>query len=314
MDITLILAATTAKTGWSAQDLEQLLGMACALLGAFCMSFGAFLQQKGVAHVARMTGRAGSELNLAQLRLLLTQRDWVVGLLVLGLAILLQLSALSLAPLIVVQPLGVVALVITAALTAHSTHTRLNRQSIWAIVMCVVGVGTFVTIAAFIAEERPVTEADLTVILVVLAGILIVFGVVFFIMEKPLNSLFYIVGAGVLYGFVATLAKSVISRFQSGDFGALTWLSLIGLAIAMGVGAYFVQNAYAAGPPDLVIAGLTVIDPLIAVTIGIVVLDEAAGAPLWAGVAFIVVAVIAIIGVFQLAKFHPQTESTVKDA
>lgn len=312
MDITLVLTATTAKTGWSAQDLEQLLGMACAVLGAFCMSFGAYLQQKGVANVARLTGSGRSELTFTQLRRLLSQRDWVFGLLTLGLALLLQLCALSLAPLIVVQPLGVVALVITAALTAHGTHTRLNRRSIWAIVMCVVGVGTFVTIASFIATERPVTEADLTIILVVLTGILTVFGVVFFAMKKPLNSLFYIVGAGVLYGFVATLTKSVINRIQHGDFGWLTALSLVGLAAAMGIGAYFVQNAYAAGPPDLVIAGLTVIDPLVAVTIGIVVLDEAAGAPLWAGIAFIVVAVVAIIGVFQLAKFHPSNADTAQ--
>jgi drug/metabolite transporter (DMT)-like permease len=79
------------------------------------------------------------------------------------------------------------------------------------------------------------------------------------------------------------------------------------LLLASALGAYFVQNAYASGPPDLVIAGLTVVDPLVAVGIGIVVLGEASQAPPWAAVAFIVAGVVAIWGVFLLAKYHPQT-------
>jgi threonine/homoserine efflux transporter RhtA len=67
-----------------------------------------------------------------------------------------------------------------------------------------------------------------------------------------------------------------------------------------------VQNAYSSGPPDLVIAGLTVIDPLVAVTIGIVILQEATQAPLWASIAFVIAGAIAIWGVFLLAKHHPQ--------
>jgi drug/metabolite transporter (DMT)-like permease len=68
-----------------------------------------------------------------------------------------------------------------------------------------------------------------------------------------------------------------------------------------------VQTAYSSGPPDLVVAGLTVIDPLVGVTIGIVVLGEAQGAPLWAGIVFVVSGALAIYGVFQLSKYHPQT-------
>src|SRR5690606_25687913 len=96
-----------------------------------------------------------------------------------------------------------------------------------------------------------------------------------------------IVGAGVLYGFVATFAKSVIGRLQQGEFEWLTWACVAALLAGALLGLVFVQNAYSSGPPDLVVAGLTVIDPIVAVLIGIVVLDEAAGAPGWAIVAFI---------------------------
>ena len=66
------------------------------------------------------------------------------------------------------------------------------------------------------------------------------------------------------------------------------------------------QTAYSSGPPDLVIAGLTVIDPIVAILIGLIVLNEAAGAPLWVYIAFGVVGAIAVWGVFQLARYHPQ--------
>ena len=113
--------------------------------------------------------------------------------------------------------------------------------------------------------------------------------------------------AGVLYGFVATLAKVVLGKIEQGEFGWLTLLCLVGLLAATVLGAYFVQNAYASGPPDLVIAGLTVVDPLVAVVIGIAVLGEASQAPPWAIVVYVISGAIAVWGVFQLARNHPQT-------
>ena len=110
----------------------------------------------------------------------------------------------------------------------------------------------------------------------------------------------------MIYGFVATLAKVVITRIQPGDFEWLTLLCLVALLVAAAVGAYFVQTAYSSGPPDLVIAGLTVVDPMVAVVIGLIVLDEAAGAPLWVYIGFVVAGAIAVWGVFQLARYHPQ--------
>src|SRR6202042_2919008 len=86
----------------------------------------------------------------------------------------------------------------------------------------------------------------------------------------------------------------------------LTIVCLLGLILAGLLGSYFVQTAYSSGPPDLVVAGLTVIDPLVGVTIGITVLGTASGAPLWAAFVFIVAGNIAIYGVFQLSKHHPQ--------
>nr|WP_277348416.1 DMT family transporter [Planctomonas sp. JC2975] len=295
-----------SSTDLVALQPRQFIGIPIALLGAVFMSIGAQLQHRGVTKVERNTdhdGRGG--LQFRQLALLLARPSWVLGTLMLGLAIALQLTSLAFSPLIVVQPLGAVSLVITAFINARVSHTKLNKRSIVAICLCVGGVGAFVLVAAFAAREQPVTERDLVEILIVLGCVLVVFGTAFFFLRKRLRALGYVVGAGVLYGFVATLAKSVISRIEQQEFDLLTLFCVIALLAAVIVGAYFVQNAYASGPPDLVIAGLTVIDPLVAVAIGITILNEAAGAAPWQVVAFILTGVVAIVGVFLLARAHP---------
>jgi hypothetical protein len=132
-------------------------------------------------------------------------------------------------------------------------------------------------------------------------------GVTFVLFRDRLRAIFYVIMAGVIYGFVATLAKVILGRVQQGEFEWLTLLCVIALLLATALGAYFVQNAHASGPPDLVIAGLTVVDPIVAVTIGIVVLGEASQAPLWAIGVFVLAGLIAVWGVFQLARNHPQT-------
>ncbi|MFG6278111.1 DMT family transporter [Microbacterium sp. 5K110] len=294
------------------RDPRILLGIPLALLGAVFMSFGAQYQHRGVQKVERLSGKTTGGLSGAQMKSLLTRPSWVAGTVMLGLAIVCQLAALSVAPLILVQPLGAIALVITTVLNARVTHHKPTRQSLIAIAACVGGIFIFVTIAAFFATEHEITSRELLIILGILAVVVIVFGGFWLLVRRRAQALFYIMAAGVIYGFVATLAKVVISRAQAGNFDWLTLLCLVALLAAVGVGAYFVQTAYSAGPPDLVIAGLTVIDPIVAVLIGLSVLGEASTAPAWALIGFAIAGAIATWGVIQLTRHHPQVTADGK--
>lgn len=289
------------------RDPAILAGIPLALLGAVFMSFGALYQHRGVQKVERLTNSSGSAgLNGAQLFSLLRRPSWVVGTVMLGLAIACQLAALAFAPLILVQPLGAVSLVITTLLNTRLTGVKPTRKSVRSIIACVGGIFAFVTIAAFVATEKPVTDQSLIIILILLAGVLVVAGGVWLLVRKGAKPLFYIAASGIVYGFVATLAKVVIKRIQAGDFEILTLLCIVGLLAGTAIGAYFVQTAYSVGPPDLVIAGLTVIDPIVAVLIGIVILQEASTAPWPALVGFAIAGAIAVYGVTSLARNHPQ--------
>ena len=292
-------------------------GILIALIGAVFLSLGAQFQHRGVEKVEERHGSgAKAGLSVRQLMYLLARPSWVVGTVMLGLAIVFQLTSLAFAPLIVVQPVGAVALVITAIVNARFTGVKIQGPVLRAIAFCVGGIGIFVTVAAFVAEEQIVGETQLVVILSILGGVILLLALTFAFARKRAGALFYIVAAGVLYGFVATLAKVVINRLGNlmaglvgGEFEWLTIGCVVALIAATALGAYFVQTAYSLGSPDLVIAGLTVVDPLIAVAIGIAVLGEAANAPLWAIPVWAFAAALAVYGVFQLAKHHPQTHT-----
>ncbi|WP_375400701.1 DMT family transporter [uncultured Amnibacterium sp.] len=285
----------------------QAIGIPIALVGAVFLSLGAQYQHRGVTKVEERS-EYSSGLTISQLLALLRRPSWLIGTALIGAAIVLQLISVSIAPLIVVQPLGAIGLVITAVNNARITKSRLNPKSIRAILLCVFGVGLFVTIAALTATDPEITDQNLIVILILLAVVVLVFAALFVRFRKRMLPVAFIIGAGVQYGFVATLALVIIRRIEQAQYDWLTVFCTAGLLIAGAGGAYFVQTAYSVGPPDLVMAGLTVVDPIVAVGIGIIVLGEAAQAPIWAPFAFVGCGVIAVFGVFQMARHHPQAQ------
>ncbi|HET8795544.1 MAG TPA: hypothetical protein VFM62_04125, partial [Arthrobacter sp.] len=93
------------------------------------------------------------------------------------------------------------------------------------------------------------------------------------------------------------------------------WYTVAGMAAAGALGAWFVQNAYSSGPPDLVIAGLTVIDPMVGIAIGITILGEARpDVPAVMKIAMGAAALLAIVGVIALSRHHPDVVKETKES
>ncbi len=287
-------------------EIVRAFAIGLAVIGAIFLSLGAQFQNDAVTkHHAPSRPRPGS-LSLKQIADLLRRPRWLTGTSFLVLAILFQLSALALAPLIVVQPIGAIALIMTSLLNARIYRVRLNTSTFVAIALTTIGVGGFVAVAASSAVAVEMSNEKLLQVVGILFVLLAMFGLLFWRSKGKVGALQYIFGAGVLYGFVASLAKVVIQRILQEDYDLLTLLALVSLVGATVLGGWFVQNAYASGPPDLVIAGLTVIDPAVAVMIAIAILGEAEAASLGEVVGYGVAGIIAISGVLTLNRFHPQ--------
>jgi drug/metabolite transporter (DMT)-like permease len=281
-----------------------------SLLAAVALAFGAQFQNDSIEKdVDKVIGEKRG-VGLRNILGLLRNPRWLGGMSFLVLGALCQIAALTMAPLIVVQPIGALALVITALLNARSTKTPITKATWVAISLCTGGIATFVSLATGIAQDQSeLSDGNLYVILAILAFLLAVLGTVFLVQRQRMNALTFILGAGLLYGLLATLVKSVIQRIQQSHFDWLTVVCLVAALLAMGLGGWFVQNAYASGPPDLVIAGLTVIDPMVAVTIGIIVLGEASSASPLISAIFAASGATAALGVWLLSRVHPELKS-----
>lgn len=290
----------------------RLLAIVLAVLAAVALAFGAQFQNQAVSTSREKHVQPKVSLSIRELVNLLIKPRWVSGTGLMFLAMLLQLGALSLAPLIVVQPIGAIALVITSVLNARYTKTKLNRATILAIGLSTFGVGGFVVTASQVAAQVELTDENLLRVLLLFVIILVAFAALFFIFGKKAQALTYILGAGVLYGFVVTLAKVTIQRLYQMDYDILTLIAVVSMIGAVLLGGWFVQNAYASGPPDLVIAGLTVIDPIVAIAIAIGILGEAQEATLGSGSLFSAFGLLAICGVYLLSKVHPELRNRAK--
>ena len=287
-------------------ELIRAIAILLAIMGAIFLSLGAQFQNDAVTehHVPkRIRIRA---LRFSQIVDLLKRPRWLAGTSFMVLAALFQLSALALAPLIVVQPIGALALIITSLLNARIYKVRLDGKTLGSIAVILLGVASFVSLAATSAITTEMSDQKLLQVVGIMVLLLAVFAFAFAWSKGNLGPLSYIVGAGVLYGFTASLAKVVILRVYQGDYNLLTLFAVLALLAATFLGGWFVQNAYASGPPDLVIAGLTVVDPAIAVGIGIVILGEAAQADVAQVSGFAIAGAIAMAGVLMLSRVHPQ--------
>jgi len=238
---------------------------------------------------------------------LIRRPSWAIGTVMLALAIVVQLISLGFAPLIVVQPLGVVAMVMTNVINSRVNGIPSDRRVRASILLAVLGIGVFVAFSAVYAVENVFSDSQLLPILAMLIVVLVVTGGAFIIFRERLRAMFYIVAAGTLYGFVVTIAKVLINRWKTDNIDPLMIVCFVGLVAAALLGGYFVQTAYSVGSPDLVIAGLTVIDPLVAIAIAIAVLGEADRLPPFAIVGLGVGGALAVVGVILLARHHPQT-------
>ncbi|QCU78550.1 hypothetical protein E7744_10585 [Citricoccus sp. SGAir0253] len=291
------------------------LSIAAALAGAFCLALGSERQAAGVRRTQQYRGLHRRRGILA----LLTSRAWLAGGLLMVLGMVLNVYALATAPLTVVQPIGALAVVITTVLHARIQRLRLNRTTVGAISACVAGSAAFVLLAIAATQENPAPtpgQERVTAVVAVVATVLCALAAL--VMIRRPSAFAYILGAGVLFGFVAVFVRLGSIHLLRGDAGGLAgvpWFHLGVIAAAGGLGVYFVQSAYHHGPPDLVVAGLTVVDPMVGVLTGIIVLGELLpGLPWWVGWCMAGAAAVATLGVIALSRHHPDVISRREQA
>lgn len=266
------------------------MGILLALVGAVCLAIGTDVQHRGV----HQNVGHGRELGRRGLAGLLANPIWLGGTLLIGVSTILQLASLLNAPLVVVQPLGVVGLVVTAWLTSRRTHQPLPQRRRLGIALCIGGIGLFVVIALMVGQDARITSGRIVAVVIALA-VAAVLGVV--VHRTARHALAFSLAGAVMFGFVATLAQVLLGEWKTGTLGWISLVALAGFVVALLLGMTWVQNAHAKGTSTLVLAGLTVVDPLTGVVLTGTIFGELSAAPGGAIALMLVAGAAAVVGV-----------------
>lgn len=281
----------------------------CAVLAAICAAFGAQLQHTGVR-----SATAGDALRLRTLGRLVRNRSWLLGFCALALGAVLQILALTMAPVTVVAPIVVLALPVVAVLNARAGQVRLDRAARFAIVASSLAVALFVGITAELAVETSVAPGALLDAARAVAIAVVALGVLAIISGGSLRCAAFAAAAGVAYGLLSVLVRDVGYAVRVDGFAAVPILSLFGLVLTFLVGSWLIQLGYSSGPPDVVVGFQTVLNPLVATVIGMTALGEISGIGAPTLAALITCGVVAVAGVGALARHHPDAKKQVRAA
>lgn len=293
-----------------------MLAIALSVLGAVCFAVAAVLQHRAVsAEAGFVRGGVGDcgTLSLRGVRAVARRRGWLAGL---GLAAggsVLHAVALALAPLAVVQPIGVLAVPIAVLLTSTRTGRLPGHGVVTGVVLSVAGVAGFVWTAAGAAVSTPPPgRATLVAGLAVAGVVLLLAGIGVLSFSGWVRCLGLATAGAVAFGLVSALVRAVSQAVTAGDVGFLELPVLVataGVAAAMVVGGWLVQQAFTSGPPEVVVACLTVVDPIVAVLLGVLLLKEGASAPAVTWVQLSLAGLTATVGVIALAQHHPDAKT-----
>ena len=286
------------------------LAVLLATLASISFACGASAQHVGVdkAFTSKDPDR---RVGLSQIITLVRTPVWLFGLLLVALGACIHVTAVYLAPITVVQPIGILAVIWSVLIAARLNHTTPTRTMWFAVACSVIGIVFFTVLST-----RHVTRsssASLHAMLITTGVVWAVaagFAVLGMVGPRWMRNLGWSWAGSVLYGLGTGYMKIMTVVFKDHQLftGPEFWAAAVGLALAYGVGGWLIQQGYASGPAEVVVGSMTTIDPLAAVLVGLVVLGEGARLTPVIGIGMALAGALAAGGVAVLSRFHPDTQ------
>ncbi|MUL43908.1 DMT family transporter [Streptomonospora sp. PA3] len=283
------------------------LPVVAAIAGAFAVAAGAAFQERSVIRAPR----------LGQLRLLsflVRSRGWCLGTFLTVTGVVAHMAALSYAPLIIIQPIGVSGLLFAVMLSAFFRRQRLTKaQVVGSLAVTIALAGLLATLPGHAGAPVP-TRAETILMPVVCAGVIVVCVAAARFTGAVTRAWTLALAGGVAYGATSAYARVIGSEAATDLLAVLQPLTLVGLAIGL-TGAVVVQNAYRSGHFALAYATLLISDPLSAAVIGVAFFDERIPTGPVDGSIAAAAAVLLVAGVIMLARSsQPAPHTGVPDS
>ncbi len=278
---------------------QHLMAIGIALISAVCYAIAAVLQQQEASRHDKH--------GLALIFDLLRRPRWWLAVTSTVSGASLHVVALKFGPLTLVQPLGVSALVLALPLGAWFGQRKVLRAEWAAAGAVVIGLLAVLTLAPRHVPPPAVPTGELLIAVGSCLAFLLLCVALSFRLPRKAAPVVRAVGSAACFGFASAMARLVVA----GE-GPIV-IPMIACAFFAVTGMLMIQAAYRDGGLGAPLATCTIVDPVTASSIGIVLLGEhlrlgvAGGAVGFAGLA------ATVVGLTVLARTHhePKTPAAV---
>lgn len=289
--------------------IEQNVPLAILIVALSSLLFatGATLQHLAIMAIADRDSENPS-MGVRQLLRMIRTPKWLLGLSIIVVGASAHIVGLMMAPVTVVQPVGILAVPWSVLMAARIHRHQVSRPMWIGVAMTILGIVAF----TFFSASKAAPDAHVNPA-TVLIGCLVVY-VIGFAFDgvglwgpDKMRSLMWATGGSFFYGLSSALIKSVSTMLRDPDVhtNALFWVLVPFLVGSYMLGGISIQQGYATGPAEGVVASMTTTDPVVGVAFGLIILGEGVLITWPYALGMVVGGAIAIGGVIVLSKYHP---------
>jgi drug/metabolite transporter (DMT)-like permease len=231
---------------------------------------------------------------------------WLAGIAADVVGLSLQVLALHLGALAVVQPLLVTGLLFSLMLRRRDQRRVTVREVFWAVVLAVCLAG-FLSLAG--TASSPIQHEIPDRIPALIAGIAGVMLASLCVVLSPRqrsrrhSAALIGVATGVIYAATAALLKAVTDIATThGLLAVFTHWQLYAVVVVGGLGLLLSQLAFQAGPLTASLPAIATVDPLLSIVVGVLVYDEQIRRGPLAGFGLLALLLVLGVSVIQLGK------------
>lgn len=234
----------------------------------------------------------------------LSHRLWLAGIVTDAIGLSLQVLALHLGALAVVQPLLISGLLFSLLLRRRQGRPVTGAEVRWALVLtgCLIG---FLSLAGTDPGAGGDGPDRLPAVMAALAGIgLALTCLVLAHRRRPAADAAALIGVavGIVYAATAALLKGLTDRAVHGPLVALTSWQLYTVVVVGAMGLFLSQLAFQAGPLTASLPAIATVDPLLSIAVGVLVYDEHINRGPWSGLGLVLLFALLGVAVIQLGK------------
>ena len=290
-----------ASTSLYRGGVPHLIAIAVALVSAVCYAIAAVLQQREASR--------HDQHGLALILDLLRRPRWWAAVTSTLAGATLHVVALRFGPLTLVQPLGVSALVMALPLGAWFAQKQVSRAEWGAAVAVVLGLLAVLTLAPHHVPPPAVAPAQLLAAVGGFLAFLVVCVLLSMRVPRRAAPVVRAVGSAGCFGFASAMARLAVA----GQGGSLV-IPVIACAVFAVTGMLMMQAAYRDGGVAAPLATCTIVDPIAASAVGILLLGEHLRLGMGGGALGFAGLVAMVVGLTVLARTHHPTPRTAEPA